>query len=183
LTIPAFLSGATRASLAGVVLALAGCTASPQVKTDFDPSADFSRYHSYSWAYTGTPQGMNPLMFERVHASIDRALAARSYSQGNPGEFAVAFTLGRRDSVQVTDFGPYGPYYARWGWGGAYRDIDVRNVTRGTLVIDIYDTATKKPVWHGIATQEINPDKIDPSGIDTAVDAVIAKFPPVPGAK
>lgn len=162
---------------------LASCASSPNIKTDYDTTTDFARYRSYSWVYSGTPQGMNPLLFERVRASIDRSLAARSFTHAERGDFAIAFTLGRRDSVQVTDFGPYGANYRGWGWGPAYHDIDVRNVTDGTLVIDIYDTGTRKPVWHGVATQEINPDKVDPATIDTAIDSVLARFPPTGAAR
>jgi hypothetical protein len=166
--------------LTGCALALAGCATNPTIKTDYDSSANFSAYHSYSWVYSGVPSGMNPLLFQRVHDSIDRALQTR-YSAASPGDFAVAFTLGRRDSVQVTDFGPYAPYYRGWGMGPGwgYNNVDVRNVTNGTLVIDVYDVASKKPVWHGIATQEVNPDKLpDQATIDSVVAQVVAKFPP-----
>ncbi len=61
---------------------------------------------------------MNPLLFQRVQGSIDRSLAARGFQRAEPGDFAVAFTMGRRDRVEVTDFGTYGPYYRGWGWGG-----------------------------------------------------------------
>ncbi|MCH8616508.1 DUF4136 domain-containing protein [Sphingomonas sp. SM33] len=166
-------------------LMLTACTTGPDISSDFDPSVNFAKYRTYSWIYTAPPEGMNPLTYERVHASIDRSLAARGYTQANPGDFAVAFTLGRRDKVQVTDFGPYGPYYPGWGWGyrwggwaPAYRDVDVRNVTEGSLAIDFYDTTTKRPIWHGVATQEVTPGKVDQALIDTAVDATLAKFPP-----
>ena len=164
-------------------LALAGCSSGPTVKTDFDPATNFSGYHNYNWIYTAAPQGMNPLLFERVRASIDRSLRAHSFSPGTPGDFAVAFTIGRRDSVQVTDFGPYAGFYRPYAWGPGYRDIDVRQVTDGTLVIDIYDVATHKPIWHGIATQQVDPNKVDSTVIDTAVDAVLAGFPPLPKTK
>lgn len=174
------------ALLVGIGLALASCTDTPDIKTDYDQTVDYAKYHQYSWVYTGVPQGMNPLMFDRVRGSIDRSLAARGFQQVERGDFAVAFTLGRRDRVEVTDFGPYGPYYRGWGgmgWGPGYRDVDVRNVTDGTLVIDLYDVATKKPIWHGVATQEVDPSNVTQAKIDAAIDAVIAKFPPQPGSK
>jgi hypothetical protein len=165
-----------RAFLLAGLLALGACASTPQVNYDADPSANFASYRSYSWTYTAAPQGMNPLVYQRVRSSIDGALAAKGMTQANPGDFAVGFTLGRRDRVEVTDFGSYGPYYR--GWGGWGRDVDVRNVTDGTLTIDIYDTRTKQPVWHGVATQEVNSKSADASTIDTAVRAVLANFPP-----
>ncbi len=167
-----------------LIAGTSACTTTPNVHTDADPAANFAGYRTYNWVYTQVPQGMNPLMYERVRAAIDRSLAARSYTQGNPGDFAIAFTLGARDRVEVTDFGPYGPGFRPYGWGGwgAYRNVDVRNVTDGTLAIDIYDVATKKPVWHGVATQEVSSSDLDSAKIQAAVDAVIAKFPPQPGS-
>jgi hypothetical protein len=170
--------------LAGA-FALGACESKPTIKFDADPSADFAAYHSYSWAYSQAPRGMNPLLYQRVRDSIDRALAARGFTQSALGEFAVGFTLGKRDRVEVTDFGAYGGYYrgwGGWGWGGyhGYNHYDVRNVTDGTLMIDIYDTATKKPVWNGTATQEISSDGASQATIDAAVVAVLGNFPPPP---
>lgn len=161
-------------------LVVGGCATGPTVRTDSDPTADFSKFRSYSWVYTAPPTGMNPLLFQRIKDSIDRQLQTR-FTPADPGDFAVAFTVGRRDSVQVTDFGPYAPFYRGWGWAGA-RNVDVRNVTDGTLIIDIYDTATKRAVWHGIATQQINPNR-EPSQqqIDTAIAEVLSRFPPAAG--
>ena len=104
-----------RIFVTGLLLALAGCATTPRVNYDADPAANFASYRSYSWASINVPQGMNPLLFQRVKASIDTALAARGYSQADPGEFAIGFTLGARDRVEVTDFGPYATYYRPWG--------------------------------------------------------------------
>jgi hypothetical protein len=166
----------TRALVIAVCFALGACATTPKITYDADPSANFSAYRGYSWTYTAAPQGMNPLIYQRVRSSIDSTLAAKGISPADPGDFAVGFTLGRRDSVQVTDFGSYGPFYR--GFGGWGRDIDVRNVSDGTLTIDIYDTRTKQPVWHGVATQEIGGGNVDQAKIDAAVQGVLANFPP-----
>lgn len=166
----------TRALLLAGLLALGACASTPKIDYDADPTANFAAYHSYSWTYSAAPQGMNPLIYQRVRGSIDATLSGKGYSAGDPGDFAVGFTLGRRDRVEVTDFGSYGPYYR--GWGGWGHDVDVRNITDGTLTIDIYDSRTKQPVWHGIATQEVSGSKVDQAAIDTAVRGVLANFPP-----
>lgn len=162
----------------------AGCATGPRVTTDADPAANFSGYRTYSWVVSSPPQGMNPIMYERIKASIDRSLAARAFTQGEPADFAIAFTVGARDRVEVTDYGPYATYYPGWGrgyrygWAPVYNNVDVRNVTDGTLAIDIYDAGTRRPVWHGVATKEIRPERIEQADIDEAIDAVLDRFPP-----
>ncbi|SNS30294.1 DUF4136 domain-containing protein [Sphingopyxis indica] len=165
-----------------VMLALAACANTPTVNYDADPSANFAAYKTYSWAYQKVPDGVNPLIADRVRTSIDNSLAARGYTKADPGDFAVGFTIGSRDRVEVNDMGVYGPFYRPWGgWGGwAGPQVDVRNVTDGTLVIDVYDTGTKSPVWHGTATQEVTKNSGSQENIDSAVNAVLAKFPPPP---
>ncbi|QNP44327.1 DUF4136 domain-containing protein [Sphingomonas daechungensis] len=167
-------------------LALTSCATGPTIRSDFDPSVNFTKLHTYTWVFTTPPAGMNPLLFERVQASIDRSLAARGFTKAEPGDFAVAFTLGRRDRVEVTNWGGYGGFYGGWGWGRhswgwapVYSRVDARTVTDGTLAIDMFDTGTKHPIWHGTATQQINPRNLpDQAAIDRAIDEIIAKFPP-----
>jgi hypothetical protein len=162
-------------------LALAACETTPEVTTDADPTVDFTRYRTYAWVYDDVPSGMNPLNYERIHDAIDSQLAAQGFMEGEPADFAVAFTVGARDKVEVDDFGPYGSYYGYgwgYGWGPGYSDVYVRNVREGTLVIDVYDVETKKPIWHGAATEEIGSGGATQEEIDKAVASVLTEFPP-----
>jgi len=171
-------------SLALCTVLMASCTATPQISFDADPQANFAHFRTYSWAYTAAPQGTNPLLSQRVRTSIDNALAARGFTQADPGDFAVGFTLGARNRVEVSSLGTYGPYFRPWGgWGGGFNQVDVRNITDGTLTIDIYDAASKAPVWHGRATQQVTTDQISQEKVDSVVTAVLANFPPPAGAK
>jgi len=165
-------------------LAMSGCATGPKVTTDYDKSADFARYRTYSWVYSSAPRGMNPLLYQRVKAAIDQTLAARGFTPASTADFAIGFTLGARDRVETTDFGPYAPYYPayggfrRAGWGFAYNQTQIQTVTDGTLAIDIYDAGTKKPVWFGQATQEVTQTSVDDKMINDAVQSVLARFPP-----
>ena len=185
--------------LAAAIL-LAGCAYGPTVRTDFDPSANFQTYRTYSWIDAGVPQGMNPLMFERVKASIDQALAARGYTQSPKGDFAIAFTIGEKDKTEVYD---YGPFYSgwggwggrRWGWGGfggwgwgggfgwggwgaPYSDINVDTYIERSVIIDMYDGPSRRPIWHGEGANREYRGKVDYVKLNQAIAAALARFPP-----
>jgi hypothetical protein len=48
------------------------------------------------------------------------------------------------------------------------------------LAIDVFDVASRRPVWHGVATKTIHEsDREDAGGtIKAAVDAILEGFPP-----
>jgi hypothetical protein len=164
------------------------------VRTDFDPAANFTAYRTYNWVPSDVPRGMNPLMFRRVKDSIDRSLAARGYVQANPGDFAISFTIDERDRIRADDYGygwPYGGYggygwggYGWGGWGGwGYPGVDIYTVTQRSIVIDVYDARTRAPAWHGVVRRDSYSDRVDYARLDRAVAAVLAQFPPQPGAR
>jgi hypothetical protein len=181
-----------RALVLSAALLVSACAYGPTVRTDFDPAANFSAYRTYNWVDTAVPQGMNPLMFARVRASIDQALAARGYTPASPGDLAISFTIGERDRLKVYDSGPY---YPGWGWGHAgwggwgswggwggwgypYPSIDVDQYTERSVVIDIYDARSRRPIWHGVGTDREYRDKVDYGKLDRAVVAALSQFPP-----
>lgn len=182
-------------------LLLSACVTTPYVRTDFDPAANFATYRTYSWIPVEVPRGMNPLMFRRVQGAIDRALLARGYTQADPGDFAIAFTIGEQDRTEVHSYGGYGGYYGGWGspwgwgwgggwggwgwpygWGGGYPYIDSYQVTERSIVIDIYDAKTKQPVWHGVAQKDAYSEDVNYAKLDETIGLVLAHFPPQPGA-
>lgn len=161
-------------------LLLAGCATYPSVHTDFDPAADFANYRSYSWAPLKVPAGMNPLLFRRVQASIDRSLAARGYQQSAASDFIIDFTVLEKDRAQIHD--DYWPHHGwgwgGWGWGPAYPSIDIDYYTQRSIIIDIYDGSDRRAVWHGTVKKNGDQDAIDYAKLDAAVDAVLSRFPP-----
>ncbi|MGH6909417.1 MAG: DUF4136 domain-containing protein [Phenylobacterium sp.] len=146
-------------------LALSACASTPTVTSDTTPGANFANYKTYTWVNPLPPAGMNPVAFERIRQGIDGALSAKGYSKADPGDLSVILTLGARDKTDVTTWGRFG------------QQVDIYNYTEGKLSVDIFDTKTKQPLWHGSATQTIDPGKSDPAMIDAAVSGVMAKFP------
>src|ERR1700680_2638574 len=72
----------------GVALLLASASFAQQVKTDYDRTADFSRYKTYSWEKVQTA---DPLWVDRIKEAINSALAAKGLTpQASRGDIAVA---------------------------------------------------------------------------------------------
>ena len=172
-----------------VVFVLASCS-TLQVGSDYDRSAAFGGYHSFSIMQREHRGAHNPLVISRAEDAIRRELTAKGYVQSpdpTKADFAVDFTIG---SQERTDMNSYPAPYARagWGWGGPgwwggpyWGDyVDVRQYREGTLSVDVFDAKTNRPVWHGWAKKELTRKDIEQSEepIRRAVAAVLAKFPP-----
>jgi hypothetical protein len=147
------------------VLTLGACTSTPTVSTDETPGANLATYRTFSWASTQPVGGMNPVAFERMRMGVEGALTSKGYAKGDPGDLTVILTVGARDKTDINTWGRFG------------RQVDVYQYTEGRMAVDVFDTKTRQPLWHGQATQTITPSKMDPALIDAAVADVMAKFP------
>lgn len=135
------------------VVALAGVP-EPIVYMSADKDTDFAKYRSYSWV-TPSGDGVSQAEYDRARASIDRALASR-FQRADPGDFAIAIS-------GVAS--PKGEYH------GSYKGSIKRP---SLLVVDIYDTKTKTPFWHGVV-------RAASGDLDRAVDRLMNYFPPSRG--
>jgi len=169
------------------LLLVSGCASAPRPNfhTQAAPDVDLSKYQTYSWAFPRSASGDgNPFVVQRVREALDRSLAESGYRlvDEGAGDMILAFTIGARDRVNVTDWGPVGPYYPgygrayRHGWAYSYREIDVRTVTEGSLALDVFDAKTDRPVWHGIASSRINSQGTSDELIRTVADGLVARF-------
>ncbi len=198
-----------------VVIGLAACE-STSTRSTYDPGADFSGYRTYTWVTDelmvqpreATDPTVSPLVQQRIHDAIDRALQAKGFVEDKTSpDFGVAFTVGLRDKVRVDHWGPYGGFYRPYGvYGGAgrygggsgvgigvggggvgfgvggggvgYSRSTATNYTEGTLAIDVFDAQTQKPVWNGRATKIVDESDDRPEEIQETVNSALADFPP-----
>jgi hypothetical protein len=170
-------------SLSGLV----ACSSTPRAsfRVEAAPDAPISSYRTYSWAFDGAPAGAsNALLYDRVRDAMDRSLVNAGYSKAadGRGDMILAYTIGARDRVDVTDWGPVGPYYpgygraSRYGWSYNYREIDVRTVKEGSLAVDVFDARTDRPVWHGIATASIGSKGASDELVQSAADGLVERL-------
>jgi hypothetical protein len=145
--------------------------ARPQISTDVAPGANFAAYRTYTWVNPLPPAGTNPVAFDRIRTSIENGLAAKGYQKADAGDLSLILSAGAREKTQFESWGRFG------------LQTDVYQYTQGTLSLDAFDTKTRQAVWHGQASETINPDKPNYGAIDEAITKLMAKFPAGGGAQ
>ena len=75
--------------------------------------------------------------------------------------------------------GAYGTGGFRWG-GLGMASAASSTITNGTLVLDMYDPATKQLVWTGHATKTLSPgdEKKLQKNLDKAMQKLLKNYPP-----
>jgi hypothetical protein len=168
-----------RVGLALLASVVASAPAAPVIS--YDPATNFNHYRNYTWVFPHPPANVDQTLYRQVHVAIDRSLSAHGFGHSSPGDFAVAFTIGPRSNMHASDFGHYAFYYsgeeaaAHRNW--INNELAERADRDDTLSIDIYDTATKHSIWHGIAPVPVVPNTRQ-GIIDHEVDDVLRQFPP-----
>ncbi len=172
--------GLSKLALAlGVLAFTAGSASAQKVATDFDSAANFSQYKTYKWIKEAkTP---NPLMAQRITEEVNAALQARGLRlvTGNEtADLSVAAHAATKDEKTLNTF--YSGFGGGWRWGGigsATTMVDTYEVN--TLVVDLFDSATKRAIWRGTATKTVsdNPEK-NAKALTKSVDKMFKNFPP-----
>ncbi len=172
-----------RAIFMFLALVLAACASSPTIDNDYAPGTDFSRFRTYNWL--GAPQGVSPLVAQRITAGVDAQLQAKGWQRvDSGGDVAVAALVATQQQQSIDTFYA-APMYSGWGrrggWGMSMGSASttVRTYQVGTLAVDLFDASTRQAIWRGTASKTV-PSSQD--GVNQAVDTGIAKmfvdFPP-----
>lgn len=178
------------ASLPALFALTAASCAVMQTDSDYYRAADFSKLHRFAWVAESpliqsrsASVEISPLTIRRIREAIERDLAAKGFelvADREDADFALSFTVGARDMISIEDYPPY--YRGDWHWQTPYYwpRVDVAMYTAGMLAIDVFDSATREPVWHGWARKAIvGADIRDPeTAIYNAVTAMLSDFPP-----
>lgn len=171
-------------ALLGSILFLAGASSAQQVKTDYDRGADFSRYKTYSWEQVKTKDA---LYVDRIKNAVNAALQAKGWTEvASGGDVSVVAMGMAHDQQTLNTF--YEGLGGGWGWRG-FGDFGNATTTTntykvGTLVIDLFDTNSKKLLWRGTASDTIsdNSDK-NIKKLDKGVQKMFRHFPPEASTK
>src|SRR5260370_12398608 len=129
----------------GIKLVFAAVSFAEQVKTDYDRSAKFSQYKTYSW---GKVQTQDPLWVGRIKDAVNAALAAKGWTQvASGGQVAIVAMETTQNQQTLNTF--YDGFGGGWGWrrfvGGGFGDPTTtpKNSKIATLFVTLFDLITK----------------------------------------
>ena len=164
-----------------IAAALSATCLLAKTMVDYDHSANFAKYHTYSWVAVNVQE---PLWKDRVTNAIEGQLSAKGWSKVPTGGDASVLAVGatRTEVTYETWYGGGwgGGWYHRGWWGGpGYVETNIDRTPIGTLHIDIFDTQTKKVIWHGSSSDTLSakPDKNEKK-LEKDVTELFKKFPP-----
>ena len=151
------------------------------VKTDYDHSADFAGYHTFSWLKVDAG---NSLWTDRIKQAVDRQLAARGCGPSSRAARRRYYSHGTdHRTADLHTF--YRDGLGGWGWrrfgglGMGETTTTVENTPVGSLNVDMFDARTRKLIWRGSSTETLSgkADR-DTEKLDKAVADMFKKFPP-----
>jgi hypothetical protein len=168
-------------ALMGMVLLFAGVLSAQQVKTDYDRSANFGQYKTYSWEQVKTKDTLD---VGRIKNAVNAALTAKGWTLVESGGDVsiVAMEMTQNQQTLNTFYDGFG---GGWGWrrfgGGGFGQATTTTETYkvGTVVVDLFDTKTKQLIWRGAASDTLsnNSDK-NIKNLDKGVEKMFKNFPP-----
>jgi hypothetical protein len=166
------------AFFAALLLLKANMLTAQDVKYNFMPGTDFSKYHSYKWVSIEGGGHPNQIVDAQIKQSVDSQLASKGLTKtdGEKADLYVGYQIAVDKEKQWNGYGMGGGI--RWG---GMATASSSTISVGTLVLDLYDPATKQLVWTGNATKTIEPSSSqekNQKNLDKAMAKLLKNYPP-----
>jgi hypothetical protein len=171
------------------LLLVAGCS-SVQVMVEKNPDADFDAYGTWEWfpgdpTVTGDPRvDLNEDLRNFIMSAVEKQLAGRGYKRsGFSPDLYVDYHVTLQDvmnSQVIKNY--YGEsYYPDFELSlPVYQDTYKDDWEEGSLLLMVFDSRSKRLVWRGIASTEVNtqgPRQEAMERIDKAVEKLVKELP------
>ena len=156
-----------------------------KVTQHFDEEADFSRHKTFFMLPTDPSLDIHVNRYDKelLLRSIADEMKSRGYTQYEAnGDLTVNMFLIVDDKTGITNYtsfytmGGWGYYYPfGYGYGGGNYQY---TITKGTLIIDVFDNRTKKLLWQGVGIGTIDDDQLRrQKNIPKVVEKIFWKYP------
>lgn len=171
-----------------LLLMSTACGPTLKVTSDYNKSADFSTFKTYS-IHSMEKAGVSSFNRQRIENAIVAQMTAKGYTPADTLTAdllvnAVTITKQGKNVTAYTDYYGYGGYYRPYYWGAGFggtstTNFSVDNYTDGSLIIDVVDRNKKELIWQGVGNSEIDGTQLkDPDNfIPKAVTKIMESFP------
>jgi hypothetical protein len=148
------------------------CSATYDVKYDYDRQAQFSDFMTYDWMQAPENTRVNNLVVQRIKNAVNAELKAKGLTMtSNNPDVLIAEHHEKRDQLQIST----------WGYGRGYRGghgpggVSVYEFEEGSLILDFVDAKSKNLIWRGSAKAQV--DDVDtPEQSEELISAVVKEI-------
>ncbi|HWY54103.1 MAG TPA: DUF4136 domain-containing protein [Terriglobales bacterium] len=160
---------------AALLLATAGTLAAQDVRYNFMPRTDFSKYQMYKWVNIAGPHP-DQIMDAEIKQSVDSQLASKGLTKTDSDK--ADLYIGYQTAIsQETQWDAWGSRAFGMGMGSWTSS----KISVGTLVLEMYDPGANQLVWTGTATKTIDPSANHEKNIkslDKSMAKLLKNYPP-----
>ena len=168
---------------------LSSCGPSLKISSDYDQSADFTMYRTFSIYDLKTNGHVNELNKDRIAKYIRAEMTKKGFKETDtrPDLMVNAVTVikDKRSLVANSSYYNYGGFYrpyTYWAPASSYTTLSTYQYKDGSLVIDVVDAKTKKMIWEGSASAQFEKKPENPdAAISSTVAKIMERFPGVIG--
>ena len=165
-------------AVAGIALLFGGVAIAQDVKSNYMPGTDFSKYHTYKWINIEGGAHPNQIVDAEIEQAVDAQLATKGLTKTNDekADLYVGYQIAVDKEKQWNAYGT-GRGVRFGGMGSATSST----INIGTLVLDMYDPGTKQLVWTGNATKTIDPSSSqekNQKNLNKAMAKLLKNYPP-----
>jgi hypothetical protein len=178
-------SGAVQVLLLVMSVSL-GASAQKIHVNKFEPTADFSKFKTYSWAPHGAVA--HPMLAADIVGAIEAQMKAKGLElvATNPDLIIQVYgSIDQESSFYSNDplymgtggIPPFDPSFSGPALAGTWGNTTV-TIHKGELVIDLIQASAKKLVWRGIAQQNLStkPEKLE-SQVQDEIVKMFKQYP------
>lgn len=166
--------------LALTVASVVSCKPTLKVSSDYDKSANFSSYKTFSLYYLVTSKNVTQFNEERIWNSIREEMQKKGYIEddNNPDIVVNAISVINNKKYLAANSSGSGIVRPYAGMLSSSGNIQAVHYKEGSLLIDVIDRRTNKLVWEGVGSAEFEKQPKDPEKvIKNAVNKILESFP------
>ena len=164
--------------LAICCVATSGILVGQEVRTNYMPGTDFTKFKTYRWHASEGGAHPNQIVDAEIKSAVDKQLAEKGFTKTDDekADLAVTYQVAVDKERQWNGMGMGGG--PRWG---GMTTATSTTISVGTIVLDFYDSAAKQLVWQGHATKALDPgsnQEKNQKNLDKAMKKLLKNFPP-----